>query len=302
MHKSLFFISFLGIILVQITISAQDHKLTQITFSDSTHDGYPYWMPDGDYIIYSAGSDETVITMKIAAKGGSPEPVTDVFAHHAQCSPDGAYIAFDGYMGSMIQLVSTNGGSPIKIIPDSHPIIHSGYPCWSPDSRQIAFMSEGDLWTLDLATDVFTLVGQMDGKLILPHCWHPDGHSLFADVRDTLNRRETDIWEIPLSGEPEQITALGGYQVKPSISPDGSMIAFASDHGGNADLWIMPAQGSEPVQITFYPEEEGNPGYDIEPSWSPDRIKIVFSSKRTGYWAIWIIEPDLESVKNQIKQ
>lgn len=49
----------------------QQHTLTQLTFSDSTHDGYPYWSSDGDYIIYSSGTKSSCVTMQIPSKGGT---------------------------------------------------------------------------------------------------------------------------------------------------------------------------------------------------------------------------------------
>ncbi|UCG28358.1 MAG: PD40 domain-containing protein, partial [Bacteroidales bacterium] len=138
-------------LLLSISVTDAQHlSLKQVTFSDSTHDGYPYWSPDGEYIIYSAGSRDHVYTMRIPSEGGAPEVVTDVFAHHATWSPDGAYIAFDGYMGSLIQLVSSTGGTPVRIVPESIPVVHSGYPNWSPGGGRIAFMSGGDVWILEL--------------------------------------------------------------------------------------------------------------------------------------------------------
>jgi len=88
----------------------------------------------------------------------------------------------------------------------------------------------------------------------------------------------------------------------PYWSPDGSMILFTSDHGGNADLWIMSIDGGDPVQITNYADEGSNPGYDIEASWSLDGEKITFSSTRTGYWAIWVMEPDMDIIRSKFKK
>ncbi len=72
-------------------------------------------------------------------------------------------------------------------------------------------------------------------------------------------------------------------------------------HGGNADLWVIPAKGGDPVQLTFYEGDDSNPGYDVEGSWSSDGNKIAFSSTRTGYWAIWVMELDLDYITQKLK-
>lgn len=284
------------------SLHSQQHSLRQVTFCDSTHDGYPYWSPDGKNIIYSAGIRDHVFTYKVPADGGTPELVTKSFAHHATYSPDGAYIAFDGYMGSKIQMISALGGLPLRIIPESIPILHSGYPNWSPEGGKISFMSGGDIWIMELEDGTFSNIFQIENKLALPFDWTPDGKNILSDIRDTVNRGETDIWMIPVGeGEANQLTFLEGYQVKPDMSPDGSMILFTSSHGGNIDLWVMSPKGGDPVQLTFFEGDNSNPGYDLEASWSPDGKKIAFSSTRSGYWAIWVMEPDLEYLRERLK-
>ncbi len=51
-------------------------------------------------------------------------------------------------------------------------------------------------------------------------------------------------------------------------------IAFSSDRGGDWDVWVMPAQGGLPVNLTQ------DPGWDLYASWSPDGRYIAFSSTR----------------------
>ena len=61
-----------------------------------------------------------------------------------------------------------------------------------------------------------------------------------------------------------------------SWSPDGRQIAFYSDRTGRFEIYLMPAAGGKPRQLT-------NGSYDNAfPAWSPDGRRIVFSSTRDG--------------------
>ncbi|MDF1532415.1 MAG: DPP IV N-terminal domain-containing protein [ANME-2 cluster archaeon] len=92
-------------------------------------------------------------------------------------------------------------------------------------------------------------------------------------------------------------TVMAGYQIeqlindpipdsKPDWSPDGSKIAFQSDRGESADIWVMDADGSNLRQLTT------DLSLDLYASWGPDSNSIVFYSDRTGNSEIWAIEVD----------
>jgi Tol biopolymer transport system component len=238
--------------------------------------------------------------MKIPVEGGNPTELTDYFSQHAQWSPDGHYIVFDGDFGTRIYLASAHGGPPVRIVPDDILVEMSGMPCWSHDGKMIAFHSFGVLYTLKLKSAEFKKIFHLEGKKILPYSWTKDSKIIYASALDTATR-EYDIWKIPLIGEPEQITFLEKRQTKPSLSPDDSLMVITSTHGGNPDLWIMPTNGGNMVQITFFEGDERNRGFDVEASWSPDGKYIAFSSTRTDYWAIWLMEPDMKYIKNKLK-
>lgn len=68
-----------------------------------------------------------------------------------------------------------------------------------------------------------------------------------------------------------QLTGSEGLSINPSWSPDGASIVYASDYGGNMDLWTKPTDGGEEIQLTETPEDE------VQPAWSPDGRSIAFS-------------------------
>jgi serine/threonine protein kinase len=75
-----------------------------------------------------------------------------------------------------------------------------------------------------------------------------------------------------------QLTYDSGLTFQPAISPDGTLIAFASDRSGdgNLDIWVKHLGGGEPIRLTRHAAD------DSQPSFSPDGSRIAFRSERDG--------------------
>ncbi|HYX27669.1 MAG TPA: hypothetical protein VE863_03810, partial [Pyrinomonadaceae bacterium] len=73
----------------------------------------------------------------------------------------------------------------------------------------------------------------------------------------------------------------------PSISPEGSEIAFVS--GG--DIWTVPAAGGDAHLLVSHPATESRPLY------SPDGRKLAFVSTRTGNGDIYVLTLDTGDLK-----
>jgi len=86
------------------------------------------------------------------------------------------------------------------------------------------------------------------------------------------------------------------YKIKevsdPQVSPDGKWIAYTisvpdlEDNSFKSDIWLIPATGGEPMQLTRSPES------DYSPRWSPGGEKIAFVSKRNDAANLYIIRID----------
>lgn len=78
----------------------------------------------------------------------------------------------------------------------------------------------------------------------------------------------------------------------PQLSPDGEMVVYVvseidrSTEKTNSSLWIVPASGGEPKQLTT------TPGTNNHPRWSPDGKTIAFVSSRGGSSQVWLLPVD----------
>lgn len=140
-------------------IPANGGKEVQIT-DVRGYDDSPEYMPDGKHIYFISNRTGTMLIWRMNPDGTNPQPMTpgdfhDWFPH---ISPDGKWVVFlsyskdevspvghPSYKHVYLRLMPVSGGKPkvIAYVYGGQGTINS--PCWSPDSKKIAFASNNDI-------------------------------------------------------------------------------------------------------------------------------------------------------------
>ena len=161
-------------------------------------------------------------------------------------------------------------------------------PSVSPDGKWVAFLSEKDLFQINLfIADAETgeVVKSLKGTRSNPHfdairfissagSWSPDGRQ-FVFVTFVQGDNELAILDWNTGRVTRRIAVEGvSAMSNPAWSPDGSQIAFSGMDGGISDLYVFDVESSEVTQVTD--DKFG----DLHPAWSPDGKTLVFASDR----------------------
>jgi eukaryotic-like serine/threonine-protein kinase len=92
------------------------------------------------------------------------------------------------------------------------------------------------------------------------------------------------VWWLMRSPKPASVPTLtrltsdSGLTTDPALSPDGKLLAYASDRAGegNLDIYVRQVGGGDPLRLTRDPADEH------EPAFSPDGTTVAFRSEREG--------------------
>jgi len=98
-----------------------------------------------------------------------------------------------------------------------------------------------------------------------------------------------DLWIVSTAGQWTQLTSGSAWDREPAWSTDGTSVVYASDKGGNFDIWRVAVgpggPAGEPQRVTRSPLPEG------EPAAASDG-RVFFVRGRLGAAELWVHQPD----------
>ena len=160
------------------------------------------------------------------------------------------------------------------------------YPCWSPDGRQVCFMSDREnstnLWIMNADGSHVRRLNRTPAVCYMPS-WQktPRGERIvFGKHGD-----KPEMASIKPDGTGEENFGEGH---DPTLSPDGRLITYTGHEGGGVTVFVMNHDGTSKRQIV---KEISKVGATF-PNWSPDSKEIVYSFPVADALELFIISLD----------
>ncbi len=206
--------------------------------------------------------------------------------------------------GSNIKQVTNNALGQQGQQPGADEINES--PAFSPDGKDIVFVSnksgDKDIFIAGRTGTNPTDLTQNNAATDIDPAFSPDGNSIvFASNLNSESfpnlNGDFEIFRMnPDGSNLTRLTANAVNDTRPSYSPDGSRIVFASERtSGETDLFIMDSlDGANEAALS------GGSDIDFDPVFSPDGTQVIFARDQNLTKELWVLNSDGSGFPTQL--
>jgi len=166
-----------------------------------------------------------------------------------------------------LEIADADGHNPQSLLVSSSPIMS---PSWSPDGRQIAYVSfekeRAQIYTVVVASGKRRLITAFPGINGAP-AWSPSGDELAVVLSKSGSPK---IYSVSLAtGALKQLTFGNAIDTEPRYAPDGKSLLFTSGRGGAPQIYRLGLSDGHVNRVSF----DGN--YNARASYTPNEKQIV---------------------------
>jgi dipeptidyl aminopeptidase/acylaminoacyl peptidase len=219
------------------------------------------WFPDGRRVLTSREGD--LWSVQVGSEASTQITRDEGNERAPAISPDGRWIAFISSRGGQndIWAVPADGGAaPRQLTKGAMPEDETRFgPVWSPDSKTIAYVSNGsdywhdDVWLVDVASGKSRQLtrGLMASETPV---WSPDGKHIGVLGSSKKGYWYMDLYDIflvdPVKGTERPVN-MQVYATGDLIwSGDSSLLYFTYQERGDVNLYSVPATGGVATKVT----------------------------------------------------
>ena len=222
-------------------------------------DDASFWaLADDGKLFYTAGSggggSGPTLPLDWVTRSGQATPVDPDWTFQRgidvnqgwTISPDGSTVAVREFTaeGYDIWVKQLDTGPRSRLTFDG---AHERMPVWAPGGRDVTFLSDRggnlDVWSKPAdGTREPELLLDLDASLATVD-WSPDGEWLLVRTSTgSLDTSERNIlaWRPGVDSVPVPLFQSDYREIKPTVSPDGRWIAYASDETGRYEIYVRP--------------------------------------------------------------
>jgi TolB protein len=183
-----------------------------------------------------------------------------------------------------LEVSDQDGYNPKPLLISTDPIMS---PAWSPNGKQIAYVSfenrKAAIYIEDVATGRRHLISESQGINGAP-AWSPDGRKLALVLSKTGT---PNVFLMDLTTQQTvQLTNDFYINTEPSFSPDGRSIIFTSNRSGNPQIYKLDLASRQTSRVTY----DGK--YNATASFTPDGNHIVVLNQQSGMFNIGTLSLD----------